>query len=504
MAEKSEITHHTENVSTAGGEKADAIHSEAASDNPPHHQHHHSSPPIFIEDKKRSRRLVRKMDLHIFPLCAWLYLLNYLDRGNIGNSKVLNSETGDSLLQKTHMTNKNYAVAVSLFSLAYFLFEVPSNLILKRYVRPSVWLAVLLGCWGVFTLGFAGVRTYAQVVVLRFFIGVFEAGFFPGIVYLITFWYPVEERSVRIAFVLASATAAGAFGGCIAYGVGYLNGDGGLEGFRWLFIIEGVITILMVLPVLCFLPDYPATAKFLSEDEKKYVQDRIAVKGGGYTKERSTRAEILETAFSPRMLAHYFTYVGLACDCVPLGSLTFFTPTIVNGLGYTSIQAQLMTVPPWVVGYFFCLFLGWSADRHNARGWHIMGASMLGGVGWLTAGLLPADAYTARYGCLMLCACGAFPSTGPLSAWVTCNVPAFACMGIATAANNSMAGIAQIIAQWIWKPAEKAQGYPTGNFVCASCSFATFFLALGMRLNYGRMNRKGIRDVKGNERIWLL
>lgn len=133
-----------------------------------------------------------------------------------------------------------------------------------------------------------------------------------------------------------------------------------------------------------------------------------------------------------------------------------------------------------------------------------MGCSMLGGVGWLTAGLLPADAYAARYGCLILCACGAFPSTGPLSAWVTCNVPAIACMNIATAMNNSMGGLSQLISQWIWIPREAERGYPTGNFVCAGCSFAVFFLALGMRLNYGRMKRNGVRDATGKERIWML
>ncbi|KAF2166247.1 hypothetical protein M409DRAFT_23439 [Zasmidium cellare ATCC 36951] len=482
-------------------EKVEAVHSEDVSDvSLPHdgitvEEGHH------VEDKKRARQLVRKIDIRILPLCAFVYMLNYLDRSSIGNGKVLNEETGDSMLQQTSMSDTNYAVAVSLFSLAYALFEVPSNFIMKRYVRPSIWLATLLGAWGAFTIGFAGVQNYAQVVVLRFFIGVFEAGFFPGIVYLITFWYPVEERSVRIAFVLASATAAGAFGGCIAYGVGHLNGDGGLEGFRWLFIIEGAITVIFVLPVLFCLPDYPTRAKFLSEDDKKFIQDRIAVKGGGFTREKSKRREILATAFSPRMLAHYLAYTT---NCVPLGSLTFFTPTIVNGLGYTSIKAQLMTVPPWIVGYCCCLFLGWSADRMNARGWHITASSILGGAGWLTAGLLPADYYTARYGCLMLCACGAFPSSGPLSAWVTCNVPAIACMGIATALNNSAAGISQIIAQWIWIPGESKEGYPTGNFVCAACSFATALLAVGMRINYGRMNKNGVLDAQGKERVWLL
>ena len=107
-----------------------------------------------------------------------------------------------------------------------------------------------------------------------------------------------------------------------------------------------------------------------------------------------------------------------------------------------------MTVPPWMVGYFASLFLGWSADKHNARGWHITASSIIGGAGWLTAGLLPPDAYTQRYGCLMLCACGAFPSSGPLSAWVTCNVPSIVTMFLATALNNSCAGVSQDIAQW--------------------------------------------------------
>ena len=301
--------------------------------------------------------------------------------------------------------------------------------------------------------------------------------------------------------MLASATASGAFEGCIAYGVGYLNGSAGLEGFRWLFIIEGIITVVSVLLVVFFLPDWPARARWLSDDDKKYIDDRIAVKGGGYTKRHATKKEVLQTADLGRMWLHYLGYLA---NCIPLGSLTFFTPTIVTGLGYDSIKAQLMTVPPWVVGYFVSLFLGWSADRHNARSWHVMESSILGGIGWVTAGSLPAEAYAKRHGMLLLCACGAFPSSGPLSAWVTCNVPAFATMAIATACNNSMAGLSQIIAQWIWIPDEELQGYPTGNYVCGACSFATALIALTLRLWYGHLNDVKAKDASGNDRIWLL
>lgn len=110
--------------------------------------------------------------------------------------------------------------------------------------------------------------------------------------------------------MLASATLAGAFGGCIAYGVGHLNGDGGLQGFRWLFLIEGIISVLSSIPILFFLPDYPERS-WLSPDDAKYATERL--EGTGFTKDHATKKEVLETCFSPRMLAHYLAYVSMTC-----------------------------------------------------------------------------------------------------------------------------------------------------------------------------------------------
>lgn len=124
-----------------------------------------------MEDPERTKRLRLKVDLKFLPLCAFIYLLNYLDRGNIGAARIMNEETKDDILDVTGTSTQGYAVAVSLFSLAYATFEIPSNWIMKRFVRPSLWLSILLFGWAALTLGFTGVQTYAQVVVLRFLIG---------------------------------------------------------------------------------------------------------------------------------------------------------------------------------------------------------------------------------------------------------------------------------------------------------------------------------------------
>jgi len=127
---------------------------------------------------------------------------------------------------------------------------------------------------------------------------------------------------------------------------------------------------------------------------------------------------------------------------------------------------------------------------------------MTGGIGWLAAGLLPHDAYVARYGCLCLAATGAFPVAPSLTNWVTCNTPSLLTIPFAIALNNSSAGLGQIIAQWIWKAGEKEQGYPTGNFTCAACSFFVAATAAGLRLWYGRMNKNGVLDASGKKREW--
>jgi MFS family permease len=291
------------------------------------------------------RALLRHQDLTILPLSAFIYFLCYLDRSNIGNARILNSTTHNDMQTEIGATQYQFNIALMVFLVAYALFEVPSNILLKK-LRPSRWLAFLMFSWGAITMGLGGVKTFEATAGVRFLLGMAEAGLFPGLVYYLTFWYRTEERSVRVAFILASATLAGAFGGAIAYGIGHMNGAQGLSAWRWLFLIEGAPSCASAVMVWFLLPDYPE--EFLKGRQREVALARLVVEGSKSSHRSMTWADAKETLLDWRLYGHYVIYFGVS---VPFSSLSLFTPSITAGLGYKDLQAQLMTVPPYAVAY---------------------------------------------------------------------------------------------------------------------------------------------------------
>jgi MFS family permease len=159
--------------------------------------------------------------------------------------------------------------------------------------------------WGAITVGLGGAQNYAQVAGVRFLLGVVEAGLFPGLVFYLTFWYKVSERSLRVAIIFASATLAGAFGGAIAYGVGHMNGAQGLSAWRWLFIIEGAPSCASAVLVWFFLPNYPETCRFLTPEDKSLARQRMSVEGGQGAAKAMTWSEAKAVLTEWRLYAHY-------------------------------------------------------------------------------------------------------------------------------------------------------------------------------------------------------
>ncbi|KAK4038608.1 major facilitator superfamily domain-containing protein [Parachaetomium inaequale] len=450
--------------------------------------------PVLPYTPTEERLLLRHQDLTILPLSAFIYFLCYLDRSNIGNARILNSSTHNDMQTEIGATQYQFNIALMVFLVGYALFEVPSNILLKK-LRPSRWLAFLMFAWGAITMGLGGVHSFPATAGVRFLLGMAEAGLFPGLVYYLTFWYRNDERSVRVAFILASATLAGAFGGAIAYGIGHMNGAQGLAAWRWLFLIEGAPSCASAVLVWFFLPDYPE--EFLKGREREVAIERLRVEGSKSGHRSMTWADAKATLVDWRLYGHYLIYFGVS---VPFSSLSLFTPSITAGLQYVDLQAQLMTVPPYAVAYVTQIVVSYSADRFNARGLHSAALALIGAIGFMASALLPPDAYLHRYGCLIVASAGAFACIPPMLGWLTSNVYSTASVGLAIAINVSFgAGIGQIPGVWIYKAEERDRGFPTGHWVNAAMLFVVAVGAAGLRVLYGYRNRKLLRESGGQE-----
>ncbi|KAI9676987.1 MAG: hypothetical protein M1817_006826 [Caeruleum heppii] len=207
------------------------------------------------------KKVLRKMDLRLIPMLALLYLLSFLDRGNIGNAKI------EGLVQDLNMTEPQYNWTLTVFFFTYCLFEVPSNLLLKRF-RPSIWLPSIMVAWGTVMTLMGIVKDFKGLLIARLFLGVTEAGLFPGVAFFITMWYARHEAQLRQAMFFSAASVAGAFSGLLAFAISKMDGVGNLEGWRWIFILEGILTVVVAIIAFFTLYDFPDTAGFLTTEER--------------------------------------------------------------------------------------------------------------------------------------------------------------------------------------------------------------------------------------------
>ncbi|KAH7011195.1 MFS transporter [Ilyonectria destructans] len=449
---------------------------------------------LTLDEIEIEKRLVRKIDKRILPVTAVIYLLCYLDRANIGNARILNTETGDNLMQTLDLTAHQYIIALMVFLVAYSIFEAPSNLALK-VLSPRRWLGFLIFTFGAFCTAISGAQNYTTLAALRFFLGAAEAGVFPGMVYYLSFWYKPEERALRIAAFVCSASLAGAFGGCIAYGVGFMNGVGGLEAWRWLFIIEGVPSIIMGVLVFIFLPNYPDQCGWVSKDEKAVQSKRLGEIAS--STQKITWVDAKATLLDFRLYLHYLAYLGLGCL---IGSLSLFAPTIVMGLGFEGLRAQLFTVPPYAAAFFCTVAASFLSDRIKTRGLVVGTSLIICCTSFLILAALPGEHFTARYILLIFGTCGAYSGLPSVNAWIGDNTTTTTAMSLATAINIAFSGPGQIIGVWIYRTQDKPI-YSLGHGVNAGFAALSAILCFGLSYYYRRLN--ATKTPRADGRAWI-
>ncbi|KAH8685122.1 major facilitator superfamily domain-containing protein [Ilyonectria robusta] len=432
-------------------------------------------------DPVAERRLRLKIDLYIIPTVSLLYLFCFIDRANIGNAKIagLDVDLG--------MEGYDYNVVISVFYISYILFEIPANLLCK-WMGPGWFLPLTTLLFGVTSLGTGFVKTIPQACGVRFLLGIFEAGMMPGIAYYLSRWYRRSELVFRLSLYIVMAPLAGAFGGLLASAILTLDNFGSLHRWRMIFALEGIITIALALVGFLTLTDRPASARWLSEEEKDLAIARVKSERVGTTVvlDKIDKTKLLRGILSPMTLSTAFIFL---LNNVTVQGLAFFAPTIVKTIyqDKTTIQQQLYTVPPYVVGAFFTVLLpliSWRIDRRQI--FFIMCAPMCM-VGYCM--FLGSENNSVRYGATFLIASSCF-ALGPLTnAQVSANVVSDTARSAAIGMNVMMGNIGGLIAGWSFLPWD-APNYHIGNGLNLATSGTVLIVSTLTLLWMKRDNKK--------------
>ncbi|KEY72638.1 hypothetical protein S7711_06272 [Stachybotrys chartarum IBT 7711] len=412
---------------------------------------------VDLSNKEMEKRIVWKQDIRILPWICVTYLLNYLDRVNLGNARTLNNDTPeDNIVQQLNLTGQRYNVAVALFFVPYVLMEFPSNIMLK-YFSPSKWISRIMVSWGIVTICTASVTTYGGLLAVRIFLGLAEAGFFPGVMMYLCFWYKPEERATRMAIFASSVAVAGAFGGLLATGISFLNGSAGLEGWRWLFILEGIPAVLVGVMVWFWLPDYPQTVSWLTPEERAFAVARL----GPYApsmKDKHWDSKIAkETVLEPFFWLFAVQYFLMTNS---LNAFGYFAPTIVSSLGFSGYNAQLLTVPPNVFALFIIIGNCLHSDKTKERSKHVIGALVFVATGYLLLAVV--THWGARYFAVCVIAC-TNAAVLPFVAHRTATVQGSTATALATGGMIAIANCGGISAPFLF-PSSTSPMYSMGNW----------------------------------------
>ncbi|KAE8163420.1 major facilitator superfamily domain-containing protein [Aspergillus tamarii] len=460
-------TQYLENVQKVEQSEQDVIYQTYVSQSPEWH-------------RKMTRQLLRKVDFHLLPCLILMYLLNFLDRNNLSQARL------GTLEQDLKMEGTDYNLATSILFVGYLLMQLPSNLLLTR-VRPSLLLGITMAIWGVISACQAAIQSFTGLVLARFFLGFVEAPFFPGAIMLMSSWYTRQELSHRIAWFYAGSSLANAFGGLIGAGVlGNLDGAHNISGWRWLFIIEGCITVGISLISILLLPNYPATTSWLNETEKLYAQWRLIHDAGEADEAKSTNLrEALWLVFSDKRI---YLFILLQHSSLLSQNFQYFFPTIVQTLGYGNIETLLITAPVWIATFMVSLLVTWSSGRTNDRSLHIISLMLVSVVGCMIC--TATTNIGARFFGMFLMPMGAVSAYQIIIAWVANSFPRpLVKRSAAIATANMIGNTASIYGSYMW-PSSSGPRYIAGGSATAGIAFLVAILAFVIRMVHSRMNKR--------------
>ncbi|CAO3587594.1 unnamed protein product [Absidia cylindrospora] len=412
--------------------------------------HEEDEDPILIA---REKALVRKLDLRIMPMLTILYICQRLDLSNIGNAKVA------GLQSDLQLDNGQFSWVISIYTLGVIAMQIPSNMLMERS-RPSLFLSSIVVIWSVVSIMTCFVKDFKTLAVARFFLGIAEAPYFPASVFLLTTFYKPREIAVRNAVFYCGNWLSGALGGAFAGAIiTGMENVAGMRGWRWLFVLEGIITLVIGFVSYWILPDYPSNTKWLTEEERDWPFD-----------------------------VWVFIIIFMAIQTG--GQMNYFMPTFIQNIGYEGAMVQYMTIPVYVFAALLSLVVAVLSDRFQVRSVFVAFCMCLALVGYIIQ--VSSENHAVLFFSLFLCGGGVWASLGVSLAWLGDCVPGpRQKKAVAFALLNCISQLANFYAPQLYNDPPR---YTKANIVILTYMGLGVLLCFGLRLLLIRANKK--LDIK--------
>ncbi|WYZ45658.1 hypothetical protein EsH8_VIII_000974 [Colletotrichum jinshuiense] len=425
------------------------------------------------------KKLKLKLDFRLLFIVWVIFIMNYLDRKNIAAAKVAGIK--DSL----RLTDTQYETAVSILFIGYIIMQIPSNVYLAQ-IRPSIFIPICVVVWGAMSAATGAVTNLSGLYAIRFFLGIVEAAFLPGALFLISSWYKRDEMGFRGAILFSGSQLGSAFSGLIGAGIqSSLDGVRGLESWRWLFIIEGSITVVVGVLAVWLLPDWPTTTSWLTPKERAVAEWRLVKDAGQVDEDDEPWSYGFKLALMDWRI-YVFTFLFICIQvCSAVGN---FFPDIVDTLGFDRVTTLLLTAPPYLVSLVVSIANNYSADRTHNASFHIIWPMCVAIMGYIIAATTLSTG--PRYFSMFCMTIGAYGTNAVLLAWVqkTMIRPRIK-RASAVAIVNALANTSQVWTSYLY-PDSDAPHHVLAMTVNASGAFLAICTAVVLRFILLRYNKQ--------------
>ncbi|THY91958.1 MFS general substrate transporter [Aureobasidium pullulans] len=437
-------------------------------------------PPMDPERRKIvEKSMKRKLDARC-SLFVLIYIMNYLDRNNMAAARLR------GLQEDLKLSDTQYATCLSILYVGYILMQVPSNIIINRISKPSWYIGLAMLLWGMVSTLSGVVNGFGGMVAIRFCLGFVEAAFLPGALLILSKWYTRRELTTRNAILFCGNLISNAFSALVGAGVlSNMQGVLGHAAWRWLFWIEGAVTMGIAITAAIVLPDLPHNSRGFTEEELQVAQLRM-IEDVGEADEDSKEDGVFDGLFMAlKDLKIYVFMLTFTAYVVGLSFNAFF-PSLTKTLGFGYVPTLLMSAPPWAFACIVSLINAWHADRTQEKFWHIVGPICIGLVGFIIS--MATEQTAARYVALFLQA-SSYAGFIVFYSWISSSFPRPpAKRAVAIALVNAFSQLGNVAGSYVWALTEN--GYRKSYGIVLSMFGVTIFGCIIMKMILVNLNKK--------------